>query len=240
MERTRSTRPFLLLFVSLIFAGCGAAPPAEPPAPATVSAAEPAPKSEGTPLSAETPTPPETGRTADAVTPVSHPAEHQSAPRASQTRATAPESTPAPTAVPVAAPKEGTPTPSPTAKPSATAAPTASAAKESGVVDPGGVVEVKATKSGLTRIGSDKCKLCHKVQFTSWAGTAHATRTPPLDCESCHGAGSEYKSMAIMKDGGKARAAGLVTPDKTFCMKCHKSGWKDDMLKRAHAHKNGA
>lgn len=133
-----------------------------------------------------------------------------------------------------------TPTPSPTAKPVVTAAPTASASKASGVVDPGGLVEVKATKSGLTRIGSDKCKLCHKVQFTSWAKTAHATRTPPLDCESCHGAGSAYKSMAIMKDAAKAHAAGLVSPDKAFCMTCHKSGWKDDLLKQAHAHKAGA
>lgn len=107
-------------------------------------------------------------------------------------------------------------------------------------MDIGGLVEVEATKAGLTRIGSDKCKLCHKVQFTSWAKTAHATRTPPLDCESCHGPGSEYKTLAIMKNAEKARATGLVTPDKAFCMKCHKSGWKDDLLKKAHAHKSGA
>ena len=101
-------------------------------------------------------------------------------------------------------------------------------------------MEVAATKPGLTRIGSDKCKLCHKVQFTSWAATAHATRTPPLDCESCHGAGSEYKTLAIMKDAKKARAAGLVIPVRSFCAQCHTTAWSDDLLKKAHAHKAGA
>ncbi len=117
------------------------------------------------------------------------------------------------------------------------AVPAPAVAKVSVVVDTGGLVEVGATKPGLTRIGTDKCKLCHKVQFTSWAKTAHATRTPPLDCESCHGPGSEYKSLTIMKDAQKARAAGLVTPGRSFCSKCHTAAWTDDLLKRSHAHK---
>jgi hypothetical protein len=107
-------------------------------------------------------------------------------------------------------------------------------------VDIGGLVEVGATKPGLARIGSTKCKLCHKLQFDSWAKTAHAARTPPLDCESCHGPGSEYKSLAIMKDSRKAQAAGMVMPARSFCSKCHTSGWSDDLLKRTHAHKAGA
>lgn len=102
------------------------------------------------------------------------------------------------------------------------------------------MVEVGATKPGLTRIGAAKCKLCHKVQFDSWAKTKHATRAPPLDCESCHGAGSEYKALAIMKDPKKALAAGLVTPGRMFCSKCHTGAWSDDLLKRSHAHKAGA
>lgn len=107
------------------------------------------------------------------------------------------------------------------------------------VVDVGGPVEVAATKPGRSRVGSDKCELCHKVQFASWAESAHALRTPPLDCESCHGPGSEYKSLAVMKNPEKARSAGLVIPDGWFCAKCHTAGWTDDLLKRAHAHKDG-
>lgn len=96
---------------------------------------------------------------------------------------------------------------------------------------------MKPTKAGLTRVGSANCKMCHKIQFASWSASAHAKRTPPLDCESCHGAGSEYKSMAIMKDPAKAKAAGLVQPGALFCATCHKRNWNDALLKRAHAHK---
>lgn len=105
------------------------------------------------------------------------------------------------------------------------------------MVDPGGEIAVAATRPGLTRIGAEKCRVCHKVQFASWAQGAHARRTPPLDCEGCHGPGSEYKPLAVMKDPVKAKAAGLVMPPATFCKGCHVRGWKDDMLRKAHAHK---
>jgi hypothetical protein len=117
------------------------------------------------------------------------------------------------------------------------AAPATQPPSGSKVEDPGGSIAVAATKTGLTRIGADKCRICHKIQFASWVETAHARRTPPLECESCHGPGSEYKAPAIMKDPEKAKAAGLVIPSAAFCANCHKRGWNDDMLKKAHAHK---
>jgi len=81
--------------------------------------------------------------------------------------------------------------------------------------------------------------MCHRIQYASWAKSAHATGTPPLlDCESCHGPGSEYGKISIMRDPGKAKAAGLVTPDRSFCTgKCHAAKWQDDMIQRVHAHK---
>jgi len=106
------------------------------------------------------------------------------------------------------------------------------------VADPGGTVEVAPAKPGLTRIGAEKCKVCHKVQFASWSESPHAKRMPPLDCESCHGAGSEYKKLSMMKDPDKARAAGLVQPDEEFCKICHRVGWTGEMSTRAHAHKD--
>jgi len=125
-----------------------------------------------------------------------------------------------------------------TAQPdTATARPVAEPLPDPNIVDAGGVVEVKATKEGLSRVGAAKCKACHAVQFDSWSAGAHAKRTPPLDCESCHGAGSEYKAMTVMKDPAKARAAGLVMPGRQFCATCHRSGLTDDMLSSAHAHK---
>jgi hypothetical protein len=80
--------------------------------------------------------------------------------------------------------------------------------------------------------------MCHKVQFTSWSETIHGKRNPPLDCESCHGSGSEYKSIATMKDPAKAAAAGLVIPTAAFCTTCHKRNWSEGMLKKVHAHKS--
>ncbi len=98
-------------------------------------------------------------------------------------------------------------------------------------------IEVGATKPGLTRIGATKCAPCHKEQFKSWSEGKHAAAKPPLDCESCHGPGSEYKVMATMKDKEKAKAAGLVLPTKEFCLKCHTKDWKDEMIEKTHAHK---
>lgn len=115
--------------------------------------------------------------------------------------------------------------------------PAAPAQAASPIVDPGGEVAVKSTKAGLAKVGVAACKMCHKVQYASWAESAHAKRNPPLDCEACHGAGSEYKPMPIMKDHAKAQAAGLVQPSAAFCATCHKRGWNDGMLKKAHAHK---
>jgi hypothetical protein len=103
-------------------------------------------------------------------------------------------------------------------------------------VDKGGPVAVAATKPGLSRVGNDNCETCHDVQFASWSESAHAARKPPLDCEGCHGPGSEYSKNAVMKDPARARAAGLVIPDRAFCSNCHTKGVTDDFLKKAHAH----
>jgi hypothetical protein len=81
------------------------------------------------------------------------------------------------------------------------------------VAEPGVLIEVAATKEGLTRIGDTKCKMCHKIQHASWTESSHAGLDPVLDCESCHGPGSEYKKMSIMKNREQASAAGMVMPE---------------------------
>lgn len=42
-----------------------------------------------------------------------------------------------------------------------------------------------------------------------------------VGCESCHGAGSEYKSMKVMKDPEAAVAAGLTVITEETCTACH-------------------
>jgi len=127
----------------------------------------------------------------------------------------APEPTPAAASTPISDP---TPAPAPVAK-------------------PGESIEVAATKAGLTRIGDAKCKMCHKIQHASWAESSHAGLDPVLDCESCHGPGSEYKKMSIMKNREQALAAGLVQPEASFCKNCHADDWSDDLLAAVHEHK---
>ncbi|HKK20645.1 MAG TPA: multiheme c-type cytochrome [candidate division Zixibacteria bacterium] len=75
-------------------------------------------------------------------------------------------------------------------------------------------------------VGPEKCKMCHKAQFTAWEKTPHAkawealkadeqkkaecsgchetgkledgTMITSVTCEACHGPGSDYKSPKIM------------------------------------------
>lgn len=108
------------------------------------------------------------------------------------------------------------------------------------------VVSVTLVQGEPTYIGASKCKLCHKVSYESWSSLKHAkafevlkpdeqsnpqclechatggtAEFPGVQCEACHGPGSEYKSMKIMKDHEASLAAGLVVPDKQVCEGCH-------------------
>jgi len=42
-----------------------------------------------------------------------------------------------------------------------------------------------------------------------------------VGCEACHGPGGDYWKMSVMKDHGKAVAAGMVVPDEKACKACH-------------------
>jgi excinuclease UvrABC ATPase subunit len=44
-----------------------------------------------------------------------------------------------------------------------------------------------------------------------------------IQCETCHGAGSAYKDMKVMKDKNLAVEKGLIVHDKleNFCISCH-------------------
>lgn len=89
-------------------------------------------------------------------------------------------------------------------------------------------------------VGAEKCKLCHKVQYESWAKSKHATATPKTDCETCHGNGADYMKLSVMKDPAKAKEAGLIAkPEMAACTaKCHKAAEiKPEMLAKVHDHK---
>ncbi len=127
-----------------------------------------------------------------------------------------------------------------------------------------------AASAAPTYVGAEKCKMCHKLQYDSWAQTKHAKATADakaatdrkfeaacltchatdkneamagVQCEACHGAGSEYKTLSVMKDLAKAKAAGLVIPTQATCNTCHDG--KDhhkhkEFTRDVHAHKVAA
>ncbi len=122
-------------------------------------------------------------------------------------------------------------------------------------------------------IGATKCKMCHKLQYRSWEGLAHAKAferlegeqqadaeclkchatggkadLPGVQCESCHGPGSEYKWVKIMNDREASVAAGLALPDESTCKGCHEGAPHDQKTfdfesmkeKGIHEHKEKA
>ena len=195
------------------------APAAEEPAVADATPSAAAPSQETVPTAAPLPV-------AQTAAPAREPAPK------------APVKIPTPAAAPAAASSlvAAAPASTPKTAETTTVTPAPVTAAIPALADPGGSIAVPAAKPGLKRIGAEACGECHEVQFDSWASSGHAERTPLLDCEDCHGPGSEYKAMSVMKDPAKARAAGLVMPDKAFCAQCHKKGVDDAFMKKAHAH----
>lgn len=127
--------------------------------------------------------------------------------------------------------------PAPEPKPAETAKTTAPAATATETAKPVSAEPQKPEASAHAAVGSEKCKMCHKVQYESWAASKHATASPKTECESCHGNGADYAKMSIMKDRPQALAAGLVLPDKAACARCHKGGRTDAQFQGVHAHK---
>ncbi|MBD3234821.1 MAG: cytochrome C554 [candidate division Zixibacteria bacterium] len=70
---------------------------------------------------------------------------------------------------------------------------------------------------------SEKCLKCHVTAYEapSEAKADSYTMEDGVQCEECHGPGSDYKSMKVMKDREASLAAGLVIPDEQTCLQCH-------------------
>src|SRR5271169_2328963 len=70
-----------------------------------------------------------------------------------------------------------------------------------------------AKAKGLTVKASEapECLQCHVTGYgVDKSLTAALKMEDGIQCESCHGPGSDYKSIPVMKDKAKAEAAGLV------------------------------
>jgi len=83
-----------------------------------------------------------------------------------------------------------------------------------------------AKERGLTKpaVESPECLQCHVI--TSPNVDKGLDMKDGVQCETCHGPGSEYKSITIMKDKAKSIAAGLTefkddAAIEKACRKCH-------------------
>ena len=70
---------------------------------------------------------------------------------------------------------------------------------------------------------SEKCLKCHVTAPGVSAELAGLkfSNAEGVGCERCHGAGSLYKKLTIMKDRKAAIAKGLKIPDEKTCLGCH-------------------
>ncbi len=84
-----------------------------------------------------------------------------------------------------------------------------------------------AKKAGVTGNPQEelKCLKCHVTGYgedSSLFDTGFV-KADGVQCEACHGAGSDYAPLSVMKDKAKSIEAGLVIPTKELCVKCHNS-----------------
>lgn len=68
-----------------------------------------------------------------------------------------------------------------------------------------------------------ECLSCHTTGY----GKPFSEKSTEKDlrgvqCEACHGPGSEYKSMRVMKDAALAREKGLMDVTRETCLGCHR------------------
>ena len=68
------------------------------------------------------------------------------------------------------------------------------------------------------------CLGCHATgaEAEEWEKDETFHLEDGVQCEKCHGPGSEYMDEEVMTDPDAARAAGLMMPQKSDCMNCHK------------------
>lgn len=67
-----------------------------------------------------------------------------------------------------------------------------------------------------------KCLKCHAtVGHTAADDHAGVTVDEGVGCETCHGPGSKYKAMNIMKSRELSIENGLIVPDEKLCRSCH-------------------
>lgn len=84
----------------------------------------------------------------------------------------------------------------------------------------------KERKLGVPAYESGECLKCHVTAYDAPASAFAKKPLSPTDgvqCESCHGPGSDYRKKKTMADHDKSVAAGMWDPgnDEKICTTCH-------------------
>lgn len=68
-----------------------------------------------------------------------------------------------------------------------------------------------------------ECLSCHVTAYEAPAERKAGTYKleDGVGCESCHGPGSAFKVITIMRDREKALTSGMIVADEKTCLKCH-------------------
>jgi len=85
-----------------------------------------------------------------------------------------------------------------------------------------------AKAKGITKAASEavECLECHATPVDAKLADKGYDMKEGVQCETCHGAGSAFKTMNVMKDKAKAVAAGLRefkdnAAIEAYCKTCH-------------------
>jgi hypothetical protein len=84
--------------------------------------------------------------------------------------------------------------------------------------------------------GEAENPLCLKCHSTGYGAGGYDPAAEDKDlfagvqCEVCHGPGSLYKKMSVMKDQEASIAAGLIIPNEETCLQCHNNSHHEDMV----------
>jgi hypothetical protein len=86
------------------------------------------------------------------------------------------------------------------------------------------IAKAKGLKTAAAE--APECLQCHTITGDAAKFEKTFDAKDGVQCEACHGAGSGYKGMAVMKDKAKAIAAGLTefkddAAKEAFCKTCH-------------------
>jgi hypothetical protein len=83
----------------------------------------------------------------------------------------------------------------------------------------------KALGHNTSASETKECLKCHVLgkDFSENEVKSSFDMTQGVQCESCHGPGSAYKKLSVMKDSSKAVSKGLIihTEKEKWCITCH-------------------